>query len=253
MEWGKKDKNPKSPGDKDNVTPEERLFRIISGDDSSRDSNLSQDEEIVEHGMISQFEAWTQKIQDLLKKWPARSSGRSESYRLWDSRSTLQLMPLSQMIQIRKLNQGLLIVVILLALYMVVDIAFVKIAQWVPSPASETVQAPAVFSIKTPVQTNLDQYLQEAAKRNLFQPGAAPAPAGANEASAAPVAAAPPNFKLLGISWDASGYVAMIQADANQEGVSFVRKGDKIKGFAIEEVKESAVKLSQGGQTYELN
>lgn len=253
MDW--KNKDPKSPKDKENVTPEERLFRIISGDSGGQDRDLSQDDEIVEHSLIAQFEKWTQKVQDLFKKWPVREKTGRESYRMWDSRSTLQLLPISQILQIRKINQGLLGVVVLLALYMVADIAFVKMAQWVPSLTTESVPAPAVLNFQTPVPADLNRYLQGASKRNLFQPGAAPAPEGDTQAASTSVvvAAAPPEFKLLGISWDASGYIAMIQADPNQEGVLFVRQGDKVKGFTIEEVKESAVKFSQGGQIYELN
>lgn len=59
-------------------------------------------------------------------------------------------------------------------------------------------------------------------------------------------------FRLVGISWDAQGPVAMIELPRS-EHAKFVRRGDILDGnVRVEEIKDNAVILSSGKHRWEL-
>lgn len=60
-------------------------------------------------------------------------------------------------------------------------------------------------------------------------------------------------FRLVGISWDAQGPVAMVET-AGENRAKFVRKGDTVAGnVRVEDIKEYTVTLSSGMKKWELN
>ena len=64
---------------------------------------------------------------------------------------------------------------------------------------------------------------------------------------------APEGYKLVGISWDNDGFVAMIETPGDQ-GARFVRKGDSLpNGVKVKEVKNYSVVLTSGNQKWELS
>ena len=84
-------------------------------------------------------------------------------------------------------------------------------------------------------------------KTNLFttflKPPFAPVPASASK---------PLNYHLVGISWDAEEYVAMVEAEG-EHTVRFIRKGNTLPGgIEVKDVKEYAVFLAHGKEQWEL-
>jgi hypothetical protein len=60
-------------------------------------------------------------------------------------------------------------------------------------------------------------------------------------------------FRLVGISWDGQGRVAMVEAGQDYRA-KFVRQGDILSGnVRVEEVKDYSIVLSSGKKTWELS
>ncbi len=257
--FNKKDKDSKSS--KEPMTPEEKLFRVISRDKTyGYRSDENGDDEILDHSWMTRLESILRAIKDMFRKdrseHQTRAAGRG--FEDWRDAAVLQLRPFLNIFQIKVINRILLMFVLLLAIYLALDAVFYKVQNWtipIGPQESQTTNLNALYAV--PAQRDLSRYLQSASKRNLFLKGAKPvsstplstAPQEVNEN----IQKAPPNFKLLGISWDDTGYVAMVQYDPAKEGAVFVRKGETIGNFKVGEIKEFSVTLTDGSQKWELS
>ena len=146
----------------------------------------------------------------------------------------------------------------ILVLYLAVDFIFgagYRIPSLSDGPASMVPLKGASAVLEAP---QLSHYLDPALSRNVFLPPPPPKPAaegkaGANGQPAQAPQPPPTNLKLVGISWDETEYVAMIEYEG-EKGARFVRKGDELNGgIKVEGIKEYSVSLSMGEQKWELN
>ena len=75
----------------------------------------------------------------------------------------------------------------------------------------------------------------------------------------APVIATPSEnaasgIRLVGISWDQKGYMAMIEVGEGRQDVRFVRKGDDLPdGIKVYEIKDYTMTLSRGMRRWNLS
>lgn len=249
-----KDKNPK-PEDK--MTPEEKLFKVIAtgGKDypyPSEDTKPPAD--LIDQDPFSRLEnIWERLKASAVKIWRRNVSGIfKRPLRIREERGGLKTRVV-EILALKTLNQVLAVLVGLLGFYLVVDFLFGLGHR--PS-FKEELGPPALSLTQTadPLKSqDLSHYLEPAQSRNVFT---APTPKGAPpaEITAGTTSGAPPvSFKLVGISWDAKEYVAMIEYEG-EKGARFVRKGDSLSnGVKVEEIKEYSVMLSSGGETWELN
>ncbi|MSR77444.1 MAG: hypothetical protein EXS63_04375 [Candidatus Omnitrophica bacterium] len=259
-----KDKN-KDPKDQDSMTPEEKLFRVITGgrnfDLGPDDQDGSQDD-LIEISFLTRLETWISQSREIF------GSGASQILKHFETRlqgfskkSNVQVHSFSDLIQIKSINRVLMVLVILMTLYLVFDFVFFRVS-WIGAlnPSSNsmlTLNAPAL------VKTELSRYTDKAEKRNVFVLPPPPEKTAQEklaskvqdlEKASQAAAIVPSTFKLVGVSWDDHEYVAMIELDSTkQEGARIVRKGDFLgDGIKVEEIKEFSVFLSKGSQKWEL-
>ena len=254
MEDKDKKSNPGEP-----MTPEERLFKVISTggrgpnetEDDKRAADLDQDPflkwEKVFQRVKDFFSISLERLTEISQKEPGAPALRRRPHPLAGN--------LGQIVRLKTLNKGLILFVALLTFYLIFDSIFLGRRHAPPFSISD---APVLQGFKGEdgkYQTqDLSHYLNPASARNVFLPPLPPAvSSGAPAADAAPVVQAPPvNIKLVGISWDDAGYVAMIELEG-EKAARFVRKGDVLpSGVKVEDIKEYAASLSQSGRKWDL-
>lgn len=258
-------KNPGKPKDREPMSPEEKLFRVISGNKNFELTDDEDDfqEDMESHVILQRSVDWIHKIQERWRKW---NSGLdlwlASKFKHWQPQSVSfsKTQIAVQAIKIKSLNKGLMVVIGVLILYLFSDLLFFR--GDINMEIEKDLSSPAAFSQKNAAltSTNLDVYLQKIQKRNVFQltPLAPPPPAEGGIETPAPVEPlpnpAPENYKLVGISWDQDEYVAMIEYGPTPDGAQFVREGDLLKdGTKIEDIKEYSVTLLNGVQRWELS
>lgn len=249
-----KENKPEKPEEK--MTPEERLFKVIAT--GGRDIHYGDDKEsdFVDQDPFTKIEDLIQKIKGFFQH------GFFDRFKNWTPAPTPAARPafgghyawtenLGQVLRLKTINKTLMVLVGVLGFYLVFD--FVFGGAYRPMKLADSL---SVQEIVRPGQTllpseDLSRYLNPAAARNVFLPPAPPAP---GQSSGTSEGGAPPkvNFKLVGISWDADEYVAMLEYEG-EKGAHFVRKGETLQsGIKVENISEYAVALSQGNTKWDL-
>lgn len=244
-----KDKKSK----KEDMTPEEKLFRVIVTGGQDLDLNAEQEKPesekspkswVVKIGKIPKLliEKMGRGMQALKGKWGKPSAAGS---------SSLSLADITAFFSLRRINKALLVVIVLLVLYLILDLSRLILMPH-PKHASDHFHK---FNLKLlsqwteKISPPITEYLDAAKKRNIF----IPAPQTAETHPTTPAAPGEENLRLVGISWDKNEYVAMIEI-SGELGAHFVRKGDTVKdNIKVEEIKEYSVHLSKGEKQWDLS
>lgn len=253
------------PENQGKMTPEEKLFRVIAS--GSQEINEATRFEMPPP-KISSWDRFKRHLEKAFRVTAQTVSQISDSLVRLFHWARIFLNPKSEKFPLKTLNRGVSILLVLLAFYLLADIFLFRHQQVHVMPPVQTAYLPQATQTSTP---SLAFYLTPVLDHNVFVPGSgnnsaasaqpiavaatpaviqatAPASAAESEAKASDFP-----FHLVGISWDAKEYVAMVEGEGTR-GARFVRKGDPLPGgVSVKEVKEFSVLLMRGKQTWELS
>jgi hypothetical protein len=246
------------------MTPEEKLFRVIAA--GGRDFvDFNEDEQAPAQASRLKFlKPVNEAVGKMLKKMKDLTPGAAKIFEevgdvlhlpkpALNPKWSKSLPPVS----LKTLNKGFVALAGILMLYLVGDILFGN-ARAGGAPGFNDLRSQAVQIYPAFPQENIrpvSYYLTPVTNRNVFLPPGVKGvlPGAEGEDSGLADNPAPEGYKLVGISWDDQGFVAMIEAPEEQ-GARFVRKGDTLpNGVKVKEVKNYSVLLSSGNQKWELS
>lgn len=276
------EKKKKKEDDKDDeLTPEEKLFRAIVRDDPEGDVLIDEknvedagdvddtdlEKEEIGGGILEWWKEISQTLTRLftnrlkaLKKLLPAASGGTTGERPTTTTTEPERAPWLQFLYrvagLRTVNKVMLAIVIALVMYLLLDmvVGFSRPGSQVVESAAMGASQDILLFPRFPEDAvkPVSHYLPSA-KKNAFFPPEPEAPAPDAPLTELPPESPPPvNYKLVGISWDAEEYIAMIQKEGTDHAV-FIKKGEPLEGgIEVEDITEYSVKFKQDGKVWEL-
>lgn len=253
------DKSRKPNKADEKMTPEEKLFKVIAtGGRDYRFDDKGEGPPLPEEGDQDPFG----RIESSLAKMGVFFSELFRTRKIPQGafplsfKSPAATQTFTRVFQIQNVNRGLTSLVALAALFFIFDFMFGRQgrgpASLEPSEAALSGITKEITSMQSEVP-ELSHYLKPAKTRDLFslpKPRSEGAPSISEKNLV--VEAPPVNYKLVGISWDAKEYVAMVEYE-KEKAARFVRKGDSLQnGVKVKKVTETSATLVFGEREWEL-
>ena len=238
------------------MTPEEKLFRVISSGGREEPDGLDELEMGPDfYKKLKPVKGFFKKIAKIVQKgFLITRDFLAQYFKEIKIRDKVKPFRLQKEISTKHFNVFFVFLIVILAIYFIVSLTSRSWRQTGGDESSgfglsKVVQFPSQDFLKP-----ISYYLMPVQERNVFLSPQQQQQQAANEspdAKGSSTEAAMQGFKLVGISWDAEEYVAMIEPPS--QNAQFVRKGDTLSnGVKVKEIKEYAVVLQKGRDKWDL-
>lgn len=245
------------------LTPEEKLFQVIAAGNkdyhiTQSDPEMESSPDLQEPDPFSRLEAFWNRVKDFFSNKPDQRAGKQVFQNsIQKYFSGIGAIPaVAEITKVKNINRFLIGVLALLGAYLMLDVLFlgdIRISQFMKFAESKNMALDTLSDSPGPVIPDLSHYLEPANTRNLFTPlEKHKAVTETGEMEAFTGGPPPVKLKLVGISWDKQGFVAMVEREG-QNAAIFVRQGDTLEaGFKVKKITEQALTYTNGRDEWEL-
>lgn len=250
------------------LTPEEKLFKVIAS--PNKDYHITQSDpasnesdpgsELQEADPFARLENLWQRIKGFFSSGPTRPA-RGQSSAKGSLQRYLAILgqtpTVVEIVKVKNINRFLMILIALMGAYLVMDMILLGNARLRHFKKTADSKSPTMENFhesQGPLIPELSHYLEPAEARNVFAPPEPKRAAVHEGAEAGGYYGGPPPvaLKLVGISWDRQGFVAMVEREG-QNAAIFIREGDTLEsGFKVKKISEQSVIYTNGQQEWEL-